>query len=167
MGWTFSCDNTKQEEIDSILNGFVEGYSVRKHSLRGNHLWMIVDTPDYAFIGLALLQSGHPDPGYGHKILDESMGPSALDCPVSWLDEVPVPPHGTYAAGWREEVRANHARQNQKKAMAPGQVWRIAGNCTHAGEPCHLVRKARRGWVGEIGDTQYTVMPRMLVERVS
>lgn len=53
------------------------------------------------------------DAGWGHKDMDESMGPFHYSCPLKYLDLVPIDQHGGNA-DWREQVRSYHARQRQK-----------------------------------------------------
>lgn len=166
MGWTVSYDNTKEQEIESILRGFTNGCEARKHCLRGKHLWMIVDGPEFSSIALAVLVNGSPDMGWGHKLMDETAGPCYYDCPVSWLDEVP-PPSGRWVEGWRQAVREHHARKRLRKGLAIGQAWTVASGYVQAGQHCKLTRKRKRGWHGEIGGTVYRVMPRMLAKRVA
>lgn len=165
MGWSFSSNNTKQQEIDSILSDIGASNTLRKHAIRGNNLWMLVDTQDTTVIVLALLESGYLDSGYGHKILDESCGPHVVDCPLSWLDLAPMPA-GKYAAGWRDSVRAFHAKAQAKRQMAVGQVWRLCAGHNAPADRCELVAKRKRGWVGLIAGEHFQVMPRQLAEQV-
>ncbi len=130
MGWTFKRDASKADIIRECLESWDNtvteenkaytdkplGTRIRSEVLRyrviGNNLWAVRETtytaPDgktekRLWIALSLLDR-EPGYGWGHKDLDESMGPAETNCPVEFLDAVPLP-EGPYAAKWREEVR--------------------------------------------------------------
>lgn len=164
MGWLFSASHTKQEEVHDILDSFDEGVTVRRHSLRGQHLWIIVETPTRTLIVLALLKSGGHHGGYGHKLIDETSGPGYYDCPLTWLSDVPDPETG-FSTQWRQAVREQHAGKAKRRNIAPGQTWRLANGLNVSGE-CRITRKLKRGWEGVVDGITYRVMPRMLAERI-
>lgn len=130
MGWLFTEGQTKEELVRRVTrewgNDSEDSYGNKIHisgkcleqALRGNHLWTvweIAETPiqdskaenktgRYIALHLIKKEKGY---GYGYKDMDESCGPYAYDCPLKFLDMVPVP-DSKHAAGWREKVRAYH-----------------------------------------------------------
>ena len=46
---------------------------------------------------------------WGHKPMDETVGPRPDDCPLAFLAMVPCP--GGYATAWRERVKFYHRQQ--------------------------------------------------------
>lgn len=94
-----------------------------------HHLWVITPHGENGteIIAVAFLiewkshAAGKTDVSY--KWISEDNGPSAIDCPVAWLDRVPAP-SPTFAHDWRYEVRhAAHnavmaARRREKRAAA-------------------------------------------------
>lgn len=161
MGWDFYSDprfNKDRLVADKIAGDDMvwggERAKILAHSLRGQHLWRVVEKPDgERFIALDLLKSGGRGEGWGSKGLCESMGPCEVDCPLSMLDMVPVAA-GDYAAGWRKRVRAYHAAKNARtrvaKTLAPG------AKVTIYGKPYTIVRKREpRGWIVEGADGRH------------
>lgn len=151
MGWTFRCDpRFKKADLIAELTSDAHwgaGWRVLAHSVCGNNLWTVIEKPDGTrFIALDLLQAGNKahGEGWGHKDLCESMGPSQVDCPLKFLDMVPMP-ESEYAAGWRESVRAHHKRKTARAAVrvVPGMA------CTIYGKHYTVVMSAapRRGWI--------------------
>ena len=55
------------------------------------------------WIGCDLCEYSKSDNGWGYKDMDESMGPSYYNCPLSYLDLTPAINHE-----WRESVRLYH-----------------------------------------------------------
>lgn len=114
MGYLFT-GNTKQELIEE-LTGEDTQIVTHKHALRGNHLWAIQEAKqdNHTFIIVFLL--ARDAEGWGYKAVSESMGPTAVDCPLKFLKMVPCP-DSSYARDWRERVRAAATRKNQRKSM--------------------------------------------------
>lgn len=136
MGWLFTQGQTKEELVQRVTREWgndsedKEGNKIHisgkciEQALRGNHLWTvweIVQTPlqdskaankTDRVIALHLIEK-EKGYGYGYKDMDESCGPYAYDCPLKFLDMVPVP-DSKHAAGWREKVRAYHQEKTGK-----------------------------------------------------
>ena len=104
MGWTFSNSlDTKQKAVAELLG---DGYhKTIAHSLVGNNLWCVKECKEGRYIALFLLdrQGGI----WGYKGLDESMGPSEVNCPLAFLSMRTAKMVG-YAAGWIAKVKAYH-----------------------------------------------------------
>lgn len=66
------------------------------------------------FIALCMLQRWGNE-NWAYKDVEETCGPNQINCPVSWLDEVPDP--GSYATEWRAKVRAG---VEQRKKFVDG-----------------------------------------------
>jgi len=121
MGWYFTYQK-KQDLIDDLL-GSIEGikkfnyetqeyepcepYSVRvlNHHMGKDGLWALRERVQgkskKVFITLDLIDAQNGL--WGHKPMDETMGPCFYDCPIAFLDQSPDP--GGYATAWREKVR--------------------------------------------------------------
>ncbi len=56
---------------------------------------------------------------WGYKAMDESMAPYYYSCPLRYLDMAKE-----LSPGWREKVRAHHARQRQPAASTAVAVAR-------------------------------------------
>lgn len=78
----------------------------------GNSLWYVRETtttkPDGTvttekWIGLSLLDKDGSY-GWGHKDMEEAMGPYDDTCPVEFLDMAPQP-DGEFCAKWRDAIR--------------------------------------------------------------
>ena len=131
MGWNFTRGATKAQIVAQILKPWdytvdadwakysnnPEGTHITslvlKHKITSDGLWVIRQTTktladgtttQEKWIGLSLLENHG---GWGHKDMEESMGPNYYSCPVEWFDEVPEPA-GEYAAGWRAKCRIEH-----------------------------------------------------------
>ena len=138
MGWLFSEGQTKQELVENRTKSWErdtedkEGNKIHitskciAQSLKGNSLWTVWEvtkTPigeaedvvgeSHRYIALDLLSSQRGY-GWGYKDLDETCGPCEVNCPLKFLEMVPVP-DSEYAAPWREKVKAYHAEQAEKK----------------------------------------------------
>jgi hypothetical protein len=140
MGWTTCIGYDKERLLRDRLrdksNGTTE-WKVIAHSLRGNNLWYVVERTDhgdgykkvYRYIALDLIGYDPHSKGWGYKDLCETMGPAEKNCPLKFLDMVPVPCDYGYGHQWREEVRAWHnmSRDQRKKLKEinpqPGEKW--------------------------------------------
>lgn len=116
MGWLGGFGSI-QEIKNDVLRDRSDGYKVLDSASTsyGRHLWVVFQHPKgYKFIGLFLIERRGGD--YAYKDMDESCGPVACDCPIRFLEEVPLP-EGGYAKEWRERVYAHHAKRRQKFAI--------------------------------------------------
>jgi hypothetical protein len=136
MGWLFSHNMKRRKDIiqDRIKSYNGKEFSVRegretygittclKHCYKGapfaGTLWKVMETKIYntetdffvktdLWIACDLLQWDNRDKCWGYKDLEESMGPTKSNCPLSYLDMVPEPDH-EFAKEWRERVREYH-----------------------------------------------------------
>jgi len=132
MGWTFIRNATKQTVIREILEPwiFTNDAGNKVHSvvidsrLVGNSLWYVRETTRTAqdgavtvtkWIGLSLLESSTY--GWGHKDMDESMGPYDDTCPPEFLPLAPVP-EGEFAQLWRNRIMAKAAPELARRSLA-------------------------------------------------
>lgn len=120
MGWDF-CDawTTKAKVVHAILTGNSRSFTA--HKLVGNELWVINGTPadgGDSYIGLYLLEKEGRT--WGYKPLTESSGPYYYNCPLAFLDAVPLANHE-----WRLKVLAVAATKAALKAVKPGDTLAI------------------------------------------
>lgn len=155
MGWDFFCDPAmnRKRVVEHCLaqSTWGERFTILRHSLVGNHLWIAVerkndDGTTERFIALDLLKGGGKGSGWGHKGISESMGPCEVDCPLYMLDLVPPPKDSEYAAGWRERVREYHARKRDKREWKAGQDINLFGRRYTLLEPRTTWKGRKAGW---------------------
>lgn len=153
MGWTFrSRPCSKQDYIREVLADYHPHRVVAHRLTSGLHLWSVIELtkpgidPDNMpvgrrFICLDLLDS---DRGcWGHKSISECMGPSASDCPLSFLDLAPEA-SGEWSAEWRERVRQWHAEAKQAPTLTPRLEFLLYGKRYRA------IAKIGRSWSAEL-----------------
>ncbi|XEG74731.1 hypothetical protein QA447_11045 [Pseudomonas sp. abacavir_1] len=133
MGWLFS-SRTRAELIQDLIRpeDTARAYvRVLVHTLRGNVLWSVTEVtaktegvhPDLApgesmrYIRCDLLQRSSGE--WGYKAMDESMGPYYYSCPLRYLDMAKE-----LSPGWREKVRAHHARRRQSATAVASSAAR-------------------------------------------
>ncbi|ELH5325995.1 TPA: hypothetical protein ACQGUU_001916 [Pseudomonas aeruginosa] len=133
MGWLFS-SRTRSELIRKLTQPEDQARArvrVIVHTLRGNVLWSVTEVtakaegvhPDLApgesmrYIRCDLLQCSGGE--WGYKAMDESMAPYYYSCPLRYLDMAKE-----LSPGWREKVRAYHARRRQSATATAGAVAR-------------------------------------------
>jgi hypothetical protein len=145
MGWLFSPQWATRADLVQHLRRperFGDHLQLIRACVNSSHHWYLVRVvaTGHHWIGLDLLQRGRSD-GWGYKDMDESAGPCAVDCPLSYLAAPHAEPVG-FAAQWRERVRAYHARRRVKLAPVAG-AW-----VSYGGQAYRLVMPAglRRGW---------------------
>lgn len=145
MGWSFGWD-TRRELIEHLTENQTNEYTpdgqtekiktVRtclKHCFKGSPfkgtLWTVweitrirpgEDKPFETdrYIGCDLLQY-YREHRWGYKDLCESMGPCQVNCPLSYLDMVPVA-----NAEWREHVKRYHIK------LMIGQTVKLRDGCS-------------------------------------
>lgn len=114
MGW-LSGFSSYREIKQYLLREDRDGYKILKHAATqcGRNLWVIFKHPKgFDFIALFLIRRHQGV--YGYKDLTECMGPAEHDCPLEFLELVPLPTDSKYAAGWREHVRNHHVKRTQR-----------------------------------------------------
>lgn len=122
MGWYFTPSATRAQVIAELNR---EGNTVR-HCLRGNVLWSVrlSESTGRLYIGCDLLQREPGGNGWGHKPMDESVGPYYFDCPLAYL-RAADPPINSTAVRWRRAVDAYHAaRKNGAPHRAATDIAR-------------------------------------------
>jgi hypothetical protein len=128
MGWLCSTTpSSKQRYVDDLLLRIIDPKHdlLLAHSLRGNHLWILVRTSSgIPVIGLLLLRCS--EGCWGYKDMCEADGPSYYDCPLSFLDRAPEPNFcwidghaGVPRTTWRDHVREFHKAQAERRRSRP------------------------------------------------
>ncbi len=147
MGWTFTRGASKEKIMDEILEPWdttateetaKSWYGAKPAGTRtqsivlayrcvGDSLWYVRETtttkPDGTvtvekWIGLSLLEKDGSY-GWGHKDMEESMGPYDDTCPVEFLDMAPQP-EGEFCGRWREAIRRKSGKiAVQQSLFAP------------------------------------------------
>lgn len=108
MGWYYTIGGTRRSLIAELTKS-QPGRTCLRHCLRGNILWAVREDQSGKFITCDRLMPSKD--GWGHKPLDESMGPIYYTCPLSYLDEtLPI------NESWRANVRNYHARHRRASA---------------------------------------------------
>jgi hypothetical protein len=164
MGWLFSPSWATRADLVRHLRRparFGDNLELVRACTVGNHHWYLVRerATGLHWIGLDMMQSGRAD-GWGYKDLDESAGPTATDCPLSYL-AAPHAERDGHAAQWRERVRAYHAGRQARPAPAPGAWVQYGGHAYLLVEPAG----PRLGWrvVNEMGHA-YRMRARQLAQ---
>ena len=110
MGYYFTSGATRAAIIEEIVREWGEQHLA--HKAIGNNLWLLIEGkhPDtrapWKYIALALLEADRA--GWGYKPLDETMGPSEVNCPLEYLRAVAEYQPMAYARKWRERAYAYH-----------------------------------------------------------
>lgn len=183
MGWTSCATATKESVIAERLRGWErrQGGRVeaRTHAVRGNQAWFIFDVFDaegkreFSYIGLLLFERDCA--ALAWKDLDESVAPYYTNCPIEFLDAVPLDLNRSsgYAAEWREQVRAaaaeQSAAQQRTRDLRPGQTIVLPNTFTP--NRLQLVAKqTARSWSARSltgNQTVYRVGPKVLARVVA
>ena len=123
---TYGGYNSRKELVEDVTKGWEnehQTFVAEKKFFSGNDLWVLfkrtskhASTDVERFIYLFKISRwGEGD--WAYKPIEESMGPSNYSCPLSFLDAAQHPFPNGYPEGysdWRANVRAHHARRNQK-----------------------------------------------------
>lgn len=165
MGWLFSERwPTRASLREHLVND--NGVKTLKSCWVGNDLWAVqegtkADGSVIRFVCLYMCRwHGKDLQGWGYKDVPETAGPSAMSCPVSYIElvEAHEREHGYepagYAARWRKWVREAVARK--KLELTEGQKIKLYGDE-------YVVGERRKGgayyiWFGTI---RYTLPRRM------
>lgn len=141
MGWSFlsSCRSKS-----AIIKHLTEECGVKTIAkcVKGNVLWAVQETTKTStgapekFIGCYLL--GADQGWWGYKDMDESCGPAYYNCPLAYLEMV-EDPKSTYSTGWREKVKAFHAKNATLNGMKVGTKVKLKEGLTVRGLPVSLV----------------------------
>ena len=165
MGWLFTEGQTKSELITHLTEGDSKLRTLRK-SVRGNALWTIQEDMDYPgpFIIVYLLRSQRGY-GWGYKPVTESMGPAETSCPISYLDQVPMP-DGNYAHAWRERVRSRHAEKQRITRLISAAKIGDPVTLTVGCEPRTVALKSKKPLLGQADDGSVWRIPRRLIASI-
>jgi hypothetical protein len=142
MGWLHEThpSGSKQQYVTDLLqrnfNNRPGHCELLDHSLRGNHLWLLVRLNDpgaQPSIGLFLLRCHNGC--WGYKGMSEEDSPYFYDCPLKFLEQAPEPRsfnlnHRDSGRSWRDFVREHHAalkQQRKRPRPAVGQKIRLDG----------------------------------------
>jgi len=122
MGWSYyrQPGHTKADQLKYLVSELTRNPDTLAHSLRGKVLWSVIsmsgpDRSEQRYISCTLLDYDESSRSWGWKHMDESMGPTYFNCPISYLKKAPVsmlPPEirakGSFSLKWRERVRLYH-----------------------------------------------------------
>lgn len=175
MGWSYPYHTkTRSDIVAHIFDIWSPARDapsrILRSSLVGNHLWMAMETTKPSgnsaagkrWIALYLLQGDRE--GWGCKDISESMGPSAVDCPLVLLRLVPDPGYEWDDEPWRDRVRAYHAGKSARRKQIAGiSVGDIINFAAHYGNKRFRITglKPLSGVDIATGDT-YRIPPRAL-----
>jgi hypothetical protein len=168
MGWDYCKSWQTKEDIIRELTKSPQDrpenvYTCLAHSTSGNQLWAVWEGKNKEtgkterFIGLDLLQYSRGSFGgcWGHKGMDESMGPYSYDVPQKFLDMVPE-----RNPDWRARVRAyKKVRAAKKRSVQIGQKWKLKDGCK---PPVVCIVGNSPRIIGEYLGSQYRIAPRLL-----
>lgn len=152
MGWSYAMSPNfgKMDLVAKFLRPdyWKEGVKLIDHRVTGSAFWAVLDDNGERSIWLALMDAGGADMGLGHKSLDESSGPSRVDCPMVLINMCTAPKN-EYANAWREEVKAYHAKQAAVAKL--GREIKTGTRLVYGGKTYFAVQPAspgaRKGWV--------------------
>lgn len=126
MGWTFTRDYRSKAGFTDYLLDMIAGddRQVLQHSLRNNHLWVLLQEPGTDPVILLLLLA-REDGAWGYKGLAEADGPMYYDCPLKYLERAPevincfTQNHNDSGRSWRSHVRDYHDTRNARLRSRP------------------------------------------------
>jgi hypothetical protein len=140
MGWLFGYGDKRKDVIRSRCEGWVRddgraGCRTLKKCIRGNTLWTVREAWHIDDTGVEIKEKwigcdlmGASDGDWGYKDMCESMGPCYYNCPLEYLDEVPMP-KGEFAQKWRDTVRAYHSDPLRMR-LKVGDIARLVDTLT-------------------------------------
>jgi hypothetical protein len=120
MGWT-GFIGTKADALRYIK----DNTHAQKIRDCGRAVWFVgnSEADGKTYIGVALVEKHGPEVCV--KFVDETMGPTEINCPLAFLDA--SPDRGGYSTDWRERVRAYHAGKKAKAKLAVGTTVAYGG----------------------------------------
>lgn len=155
MGWTTSSYwESKQDVVKNCTSSSFWGgdrFKVHKHTLKGGHLWVLVELltgEDKGKLFVTLFLIERFDGEYGYKDIDETCGPCYYDCPIGYVNAADKSgePLSDSAKNWRKKVREYHKEQKAERErvaqLTPGTHVELYG------KGYELIEKisARLGW---------------------
>lgn len=124
MGWHY--EHSERADMIRELTEEHNGARCLAHTAVGNVLWTVWEHAAVGrWIGCDLMERAGGR--WGHKPMDEAMGPCYYTCPLRYLEMVP----DVACPEWRDQVRAYHAERTARREIAqnaqPGQVIYLKG----------------------------------------
>lgn len=124
MGWYFLDEcRTRAQLVETIKREEVRDsmMEILADRVVGSNLWVVIKRGEgegeRRFVACFMLDKARDPGGWGYKPLDESMGPTEVNCPLAFLDLAsPASDIGAYAPAWRERVRAYHRERGAQLA---------------------------------------------------
>ena len=95
MGWKGTYRNREQAVTEEL-----SGYAIHARHEGRRGTWVVGEYNGRKGIAIVLFENGMA------KVVDETMGPVDIDCPLSFFDLAPCPEPCSYAEKWRERVKA-------------------------------------------------------------
>ncbi len=141
MGWSFSYDNTKEDEVNTII----KYKDVIDHSVVGNDLWVLYQTVSgEKFLVLYMLAYSRDTRGYGHKDISVRAGPNKYTCPKRLVDKMSELTDANDPSGYgREWLKKWHERRTTPKVPK----WKVGDKVQWwDGSTFTLDRKYRNTW---------------------
>jgi len=154
MGWLGDFESVSEIK-NRVLSDRGDGYKVIEHASTnyGRNLWVRMQHPQgYEFIALYLMQKSGG--AWAYKSMDESCGPVEVDCPIKFINAVPMP-SGQYVAAWRERVRAHHAKRavefsEGEEVLIYGKNYKVLGKIKRS----YRVQRLSDGAIFKCGATK-------------
>jgi len=133
MGWLFSYNIRSKREMVAHLRRperFGQHHELLRTTTVGNNHWYLCRNllTGLVFIGLDKVAGGIKE-GWGYKDMDESVGPSEVDCPLSYLSQASRATG--YAIEWRAKVRVFMRRNWLGQTTRRVRWWSMAKPDTH------------------------------------
>jgi len=166
---TYGGYNSRKELVDEVTKTWESEHAIQvaeKKFFSGNDLWVLfartskhASTDVERFIVLFKI-SRWGEGNWAYKPIEESMGPFEYSCPISFLDAAQHPFPNGYPEGysdWRANVRAWHARRNQKVEV--GQVIRLTNGKDYK---VSAIRNRRIYGFGVLDGIYYHISRKML-----
>jgi hypothetical protein len=141
MGWCYSYDNTKKQEVERLLRLHD---NLLDHSLVGNDLWVLYDYNGTNHITLFMIGYNPSTRGYGYKGVDVTCGPYKYTCPKRLVDKMSEltdanDPSG-YGRRWLEDWHEHRAAPKVPK-------WKVGDKVQWwDGSTFTLDRRYRNTW---------------------
>jgi hypothetical protein len=141
MGWCFSFDNTKKQEVERLLRLHD---NLLDHSLVGNDLWVLAKWNEGQHISLYMIGYNRETRGYGYKGVDVTSGPYRYTCPKRLVDKMSELTDANDPNGWGREWLKTW---NDRRATPKIPKWKVGDKVQWwDGSTFTLDRKYRNTW---------------------
>jgi hypothetical protein len=159
MGWTFLYNAPEKRHVIEDVTREGETVKCVRKSTVGNHLWTIWERKEdgHKFIVLFLLARDRGN--WGYKDMTESMHPYYYDCPLSFLDEVPVA-----SEDWREGVINHHSAEKNRRRMLKSLTVGKTVRLKQGYKPSELRVVSMKPLIGEAGGNRYRLQKTKITE---